>query len=112
MVTGGLRLGQTEGDQPRGVRQGGQTGGDQTRGVRQGGQTGADQTRGQVRPGQSKMPTDGLTSSISRFGFAKNIYFWFVPLLNCPIHSFLRKTDHFTEDYKQVLSQILNLFIV
>ena len=48
VVTGGLRLGQTGGDQMRGVRQGGQT-------------------RGQVRPGQSKMPTDGLTSSISRF---------------------------------------------
>ena len=61
-MTGGLRLGQTGGDQARGARQGGQAGGS-----RQGGQTGGEQTRGQVRPGQSKMPTDGLTSSISRF---------------------------------------------
>ena len=67
MVTGGLRLGQT--DQARGARQGGQTVGNQARGVRQEGQT-----RGQVRPGQSKMPTDGLTSSISRFDFAKKGY--------------------------------------
>ena len=59
MVTGGLRLGQT-GDQL--------TGGD-TQGPR-----GAprDQTQGprdQVRSGQTKMPADGLTSSISRFDF-------------------------------------------
>ena len=85
VVTGGLRLGQTGGDQARGVRQGGQTG--QARGARQGGQTVGDQargvrqegqTRGQVRPGQSKMPTDGLTSSISRFDNKENI-----PLFLC-----------------------------
>ena len=55
MVTGGLRLGQ-------------KAGGDQTRGVRQGNQTrGGETGRDQARSGQSKMPTDGLTSSISRF---------------------------------------------
>ena len=31
------------------------------------GHKGGDQVGGQVRPGQAKMPTDGLTSSISRF---------------------------------------------
>ena len=29
-----------------------------------------------------------------------------VPFLICFVLSFLRKTDHFSEDYKQVLSQI------
>ena len=58
VVTGGLRLGQT-GDQ---LGPAGHTGGPgQT-------QDPGDKTRGQVRSGQTKMPADGLTSSISRFG--------------------------------------------
>ena len=66
MVTGGLRLGQT-GDQ---LGAAGHTGGPRD----QLGHTGGprDQTRGQVRPGQTKMPADGLTSSISRFDFVYN----------------------------------------
>ena len=44
VVTGGLKLGHKGGDQ-----------------------VGGHQVGGQVRPGQTKMPTDGLTSSISRF---------------------------------------------
>ena len=61
VVTGGLRLGQS-GDQVRGDTQGpGHTGGPR------------DQTRGQVRSGQTKMPADGLTSSISRSDFVCEI---------------------------------------
>ena len=48
VVTGGLKLGHKGGDQVGGHQVG-------------------DQVGGQVRPGQTKMPTDGLTSSISRF---------------------------------------------
>ena len=66
MVTGGLKLGQT-------------AGGDQTRGARQGNQTrGGETGRDQARSGQSKMPTDGLTSSISRFDNKEKI-----PLFLC-----------------------------
>ena len=73
------------------------------------GQTG-DQLVGQKRTKtKTKMPTDGLTSSISRCGnkwmqmqVTKN-QSTLVPFLICFVLSFLRKTDHFSEDYKQVL---------
>ena len=66
----------------------------------------------------TRMPTDGLTNSISRFLLNSISY----GLYNCglnlvffswtPLLSFLRKTDHFSEDYKQVLLKIIIVFMV
>ena len=66
----------------------------------------------------TRMPTDGLTNSISRFLLNSISY----GLYNCglnlvffswtPLLSFLRKTDHFSEDYKQVLLKRLIIIVI
>ena len=68
-------------------------------------QAGADQLVG--HKANTRMPADGLTNSISRFFFNATSYdncgLNLVFFSSTPLLSFLRKTDHFSEDYKQVL---------
>ena len=79
-------------------------------------QAGAEQLVG--HKANTRMPTDGLTNSISRF-FLNSISY---DLYNCGFNlvffswtsllSFLRKTDHFSEDYKQVLLKRLIIIVI
>ena len=64
----------------------------------------------------TRMPTDGLTNSISRFFLNATSYdncgLNLVFFSSRPLLSFLRKTDHFSEDYKQVLLKRLIIIVI